>query len=122
VRYQSVNRVYRIDVTGGDFCFYVAPDPSAAAKAHAARLGNKKLRNGQKAIEVPADRILTVGFNDCAEAIAHMTGADPAVIRPSLQGMPLADEFVSIRRAAEQWARSVRPGTSRFLWTSEGNH
>jgi hypothetical protein len=119
VRYQGVNRVYQISGADGDF-LYVAPDPMAAVKFHGKHVGLKRAPKGVKPIELAADRILTVVFSDCAEAIHHITGGALPVdrIRESLKDVPLADEFISIRRAAEQWARTVRDGQSRLLRTS----
>lgn len=117
MRYQGVNRVYRID-DGVEWFMYVAPNPTAAGKAHAKRKGTKKLKNGQKPIEVAADKVITVTFDGYAEALQYVTGAKLDVIRMHVQSIPVANEMISILRRAEQWARMIPDGESRFLWSS----
>lgn len=118
MRYRGVNRVYRIDEGNGEWLLYVAPTATAAGKVHAKRKGTKKLKNGQKPIEVAPDKLLTVSYIGYAEALHYVLGAKLDVIRMHVQAIPLADEFIGIQRAAEQWARMTPDGESRLLWSS----
>jgi hypothetical protein len=112
VKYRGLNRVFRV-YEGRRESLYVALTPSAAAKCHAQRSSGKA--KGVKPEAVDPTRIIGVSFDDCTSAIAAIVGGNAELIRPSLEGIPLADEFIAIRRAAEQWALMTPVGETRLL-------
>lgn len=120
MRYQSDNRIFQVD-QGADFFYYIAPTAAAALQVHATTPGAKS-KKSTKAVELPADKLIAVSFSDCVEALSAMIGistSDPDNhLREILKAFPLAAEFVSVKRAAEQWARSIDDGQAKLLSSS----